>query len=560
MNNFSGNKHCPYRLKFVAILFLPFILFSICACTNTSDKLNRKVFRYNESKGITSLDPAFAKSQALFWAVGQLFNGLTQMDTDLRVQPCIARKWEVSADGRCYTFHLRTDVCFHNHPLFPRGKGRKVIASDFIYSFNRITNPKIASPGAWIFNLLDRNAANNFSGCKAINDSTLEIQLSKPFPAFPGLLTMCYCSVIPHEIADYYGEDFRNHPVGTGPFQFKLWKEGEKLVFVKNPNYFEQDENGKYLPYLDAIAITFISDKQSEFLEFVKGNLDFLQGVNAANKDELITHNGKLNAKYADRFTMLALPYLNTEYFGFQFDTAQSDAVKKVLSKKEIRQAINYGFDRTKLVAYLRNNLGTPATHGFIPPGMPSFTDTLMGYNYNPDKSRQLLAQAGYPNGKGLPEITLYTLGEYLDVAEFIQNQLAQVGITINIDVNTVAKYRQMMAAAKLSFFRATWIADYPDAENYLALFYSHNFCPSGPNYTHFHNAEYDKLYESSFREANDSIRFGIYRKLDQMIIDEAAIVPVFYDKVVYFCPKNIKSLKVNSMNLLMIKFLQKNN
>jgi oligopeptide transport system substrate-binding protein len=538
-----------------------FLVFTVFACNNKfPDQKNKTVFRYNESKGITSLDPAFTKPQNNIWPVAQLFNGLVQMDRCLNVKPCIAKSWKISNQAKTYTFFLRNDVYFHDHPVFKGGKGRKVVASDFVYSFHRITDPKIASPGAWVFNNLDKNVDNDFAGCKAINDTVLELYLKHPMPAFTGLLTMTYCSVVPHEIVGYYGEDFRSHPVGTGPFMFKLWKEDEKLVFVKNPHYFEKDSLGNTLPYLDAVDISFIKDKQSEFLEFVKGNIDFMSTIHASYKDELLTRSGKLNPKYSKRFYLLTQPYLNTEYLGFLCDTSLDVYKNSALRIKDVRKAFNYAFDRQKMVAYLRNNIGKPATSGFVPIGLPSFTDTLKGYTYQPDKARALLRKAGFPDGKGLPEITLYTGSDYLDIAEFIQNQVAEVGFSIKIDVVTKAKYLEMIASSRINFFRASWLGDYPDAENYLALFYSKNFCPKGPNYTHFSNATYDHLYEKSQNEPNDSIRYTYYRLMDQMIIDEAVVVPLFYDVVVRFVQKNISGFESNAMNLLMLKTVQKKN
>lgn len=537
------------RIKII-LFFLLMVFYS--SCYNETNVSNKNVFRYNESKGIASLDPAYAKSQVLIWPTNQLYNGLVQMDNQLNIKACIAKKWEINDFGKEYRFLLRNDVRFHNHILFENGQGRNVTAKDFEYSLNRIIDPKTASPGTWIFNNVSKN------GIKALNDSVLQIKLKRPFPAFLGLLTMQYCSVLPREIVEEFGVDFRNNPVGTGPFQFKIWKENEKLVLVKNPNYFEKDSLGNNLPYLDAISITFINDKQSEFLEFLNGKIDFISGLNAANKDELITKNGKLNPKYSDQIRMVNQPYLNTEYLGFLLDTAKVKIKDSPVLNKKIRQAINYGFDRNKMMKYLRNSIGTPATNGFIPKGLPSFSDEFVGYTYNPDKTRKLLIEAGFPNGVGLPSITLTTTSDYLDLCEYIQQELAQYGIDINIDVSTGAIFRDMVANSKINFFRGSWIADYPDAENYLTLFYSKNFSPFGPNYTHYFNAEYDKLYEKAMLAVNDSIRYSIYNKMNRLIIDDAVIVPLYYDEVIRFVNADITGFESNPMNLLNLKWVKK--
>ncbi len=534
-------------MKLVVFFFFLVIIFTGC---HTNRYPCKKIFRYNESKGISSLDPAFAKSQTNIWPVHQLFNGLIELDKNLNVKPCIATRWKISNDRLTYTFHLRQDVFFHHDTAFAHGT-RKVIAGDFVYSFNRIIDTKVSSPGSWIFNMVKQDTLNH--GFIATNDSTLKIFLKNPFSGFLGLLSMSYCSVIPKEAINFYGKNFRSHPVGTGPFRFKFWKEGEKLIFVRNENYFEKDSLGNSLPYLDAINISFIADKQSEFLEFLKGNIDFVSGINANNRNELLTRNGNLNPVYNGHFLLYSQPYLNTEYLGFLLDSSKINPTYNILLNKRIRQAINYGFDRKKMLKYLRNNVGTPANKGFIPCGLPGYGQTK-GFTYNPEKAKALLKEAGFPNGKDLPVIKLTTTSDYLDLCEFLQHELENVGIHLELEVNTGATFRDFVANSKLAFFRGSWIADYPDAENYLALFYSKNFSPGGPNYTHFFNPVYDSLYKKSLQVTTDSLRLNLYRKMDQMIIDNAVIVPLYYDRVIDFTQNNIVNFETNPLNLLELK------
>ncbi|MFW5658110.1 MAG: ABC transporter substrate-binding protein [Bacteroidota bacterium] len=535
-------------------LIVIFLLFSF-ACSNSGKEDTRTVFKYNESKGISSLDPAYARNQTIIWPVHQLFNGLLEMDEQLNIQPCIAKSWEILDSGRLYEFRLRDDVFFHDHEFFPDGKGRKANAHDAAYSLQRLRDPKIASPGAWIMN----NVTEGDSGIYAVNDSVLHIRLKKPFPAFTGILTMQYCSVLPADLVEYIGEDFRNNPVGTGPFMFKKWIEGEKLVLLKNPEYFQKDNSGERLPYLDAIAISFITDKQSEFMEFMKGNLDFLSGVHAVYKDELITRGGNLNPRYEGKIKMITLPYLNTEYLGILQDSTLPVMNDNPLLNKNVRKAINHGFDRAKMMAYLRNNLGSPANSGIIPKGLPVYQEKAgYGYSYSPDLSRKLLHEAGYDASAKVPLIKLTTTSDYLDLCEFIQHDLANVGIDIELEVATGATFRDMVANGKLAFFRASWIADYPDAENYLALFYSQNRSPGGPNYTRFRNARYDSLYRLSQVAGSDKIRTSCYQAMDSIITSEAVIIPLYYDVVVRFTWSNILNMKANPMNLLDLKQVRK--
>ena len=217
------------------IISLLLTVLAISSCQHGNDNSDKKIFKYNESAGIASLDPAFAKDQAMIWATSQLFNGLIQLDSNLNVRPCIAKSWNISNDGLTYTFHLRPDVYFHKSDCFADST-RCVVAADFVYSFNRILDEKVASPGRWIFSEVDYDGSQ--PAFFAPNDSTFIIRLRQPFSPFLGMLGMPYCFVVPHEVVEHYGTDFRQHPIGTGPFKFQLWKENTKLVMRKNPYYF----------------------------------------------------------------------------------------------------------------------------------------------------------------------------------------------------------------------------------------------------------------------------------------------------------------------------------
>ncbi len=534
------------QLPAIVIFFTLSVLLS-CTAENGSDTGALSVFRYNESKGITTLDPAYARNQTIIWPVSQIFNGLVQLDDSLKVRASIAHAWEVSEDGMTYTFHLRDDVSFHPSSIF-KDSTRMVVASDFVYSFDRILDPSIASPGVWIFDHLRKAVP-----FEVLDDTTLVISLEKPFPPFLSILAMPYCSVVPVEIGEHPDFDLAHHPLGTGPFKFKMWSADEKLILERNPAYFEKDSSGRSLPYLDGVSISFIKDKQSEFLEFLSGKIDFLSGVHPAYKDELLTRSGTLNPKYSDQLQLITQPYLNTEDLGIRLSRGKDDEVP-ALARKEVRQAINYGFDREKMMKYLRNNLGYPATAGMIPLGLSGHLPDTAGYRYDPDRARRLLERAGYPGGEGIGIIPLTTTSDYLDLCEFIQFELGKIGMKVEISVSTGASFRNMVANANLPFFRASWIADYADAENYLALFYSENHTPNGPNYTHFSSAAYDSLYLQAVACVDEEKRGLMYGEMDAIIIEEAPVVPLFYDMVVRFVPGHIKGFRPNPMNNLVLK------
>lgn len=537
-------RHFIQRTFYLSVSCIFFIL---CSCGIDSDmEKENLVFRYNEHANINTLDPAFARTLQDTWVANQLFNGLVQLDSNLNIIPCIAKKWNISEDGLDYEFTLRDDVYYHKHHLFGKDSTRKVVAEDFVYSFNRLRDPKVAAPGSWVL-----NKVNDF---EAINDSIFKISLTQPFPAFIGLLSMKYCSVVPKEIVDFYGNDFRSNPIGTGPFQFKRWEENIKLVFRKNPNYFEKDSLGNSLPYLEAISITFLPDKQSEFLQFVQGNLDFLNSLDASYKDELLTAEGNLRESYAHSINMIRGPYLNTEYLGFYLDSKTPE-----IQSELIRKAINYGFDRKKMMVYLRNGIGNPANGGFIPIGLAGYNETI-GFDYQPEKARTLIEQFKKETGITNPEITLTTTNNYLSFCEFIQHELEKLGLNINVDVMPEATLRTARSNGKVDMFRSSWVADYLDAENYLSIFYSKNFAPNGSNYFHFKNKEVDSLYNKAFTIINIEERKHFYTTIDSIAMQNAIMVPLYYDEVIRFTRKNVKNLGINPINLLDLKRVKKVN
>ena len=535
--------HQPYiQILNPVNLLLLLVCFTSCSSKPDVDR-SHLVFRYNEYGNITSLDPAFSRNLPNIWASTHLFNGLVQLNDNLEVIPDLAEQWTISPDGLVYEFKIREGIYFHQHNAFGEKKTRKVTASDFVYSLNRLLDPKLASPGSWVLQKMKH--------IQAKNDKQLTITLKEPYPPFLGLLSMRYCSVIPEEVANELGETFRKNPIGTGPFVFKNWEEDVKLVLRKNPLYFERDESGNPLPYLESIAITFVPDKQSEFMLFLQGKLDLLNALDNSYKDELLTQDGKLADKYKGKIYLQKGPYLNTEYLGFYLDSPSP-----VIQSPLIREAINIGFDRKKMMIYLRNNIGFQGNKGFIPKGLPGHQKNQVT-KYRPDRAAELVEI--FEKQTGLKaEISLATDANYIDLCEYLQRELQKIGITIKVDVMPPATLKQARSQGKLEMFRSNWIADYPDAENYLSLFYSKNFSPSGPNYTHYENPIFDSYYEKSFKINDVDQRSKLYQTMDSLAMSINPLIPLYYDQVVRFTQKEVEGLTLNPINILKLKKVRK--
>ncbi len=507
-----------------------------CADQNRN---NDQVFIYNQPNPITSLDPVFAKSQNNIWATNHLYSRLVELDESLMIKPSLAKAWSFSENNTKLTFNLREDVYFHENVCFGPSKTRKLIASDVVYSLNRLIDPKVSSPGSWLFN--DKKGKGDLFN--APNDSTLVIQLKDPFIPILGILTMQYCSVVPYEAVMYYGDDFRSNPVGSGPFVFKRWIESQALFLKKNEEYFDLDTTT-----VDYIKTTFIPDKQIAMYELLNGNIDFISGIESSYVNDLLDENGGLLTDLESKIRFVKTPYLNTEYLGIN----QLRAKGNILEKKELRQALNYAVDKETMLKTLRNGVGRPANQGFIPAGLPAYSQDINGYKYDVVKARRLLQQCGYDN----ETITITTNNEYLDICTYVSKQWEKIGIRSEIEVQESAILRDGMRKQKVDMFRASWIADYPDEESFLCVFYGNN--PAPPNYTRFSNGEFDSLYVDCLKEQDVDKRLEQLRKMDSIIIEEAPVIFLFYDESAVFLSQTIEGYQNNGLNLLNVDFSMK--
>jgi oligopeptide transport system substrate-binding protein len=539
----------------------------LASCGKGSEPVgNRSVFRMNLYAGLSTLDPAYASDQSAGWMCGQLFNGLLEFDSTLALKPALCRDWSVSDSGLTYTFHLRTDVWFHPSPLLGPDSTRRMVASDVTYSFTRICDPAVAAKGFWIFNgkvagvdAYRAGLSDRIAGFEAPDDSTFIIHMQSPFAPFPNLLAMAYASVVPHEVVEHYGKDFRSHPIGTGPFRFKSWNENVSLILLKNDNYFEWEGDTR-LPLLDAVHVRFIRERLSEFVELCQGRLDLVNGIDKTTKDEVFDPQGSIREKYRRQFQFHSSPQLNTEFIGILVDSTLPVAAGHPLTDVRVRRALNYAIDREALVTYVLNGNGFPAHAGMIPYGIGGYAyDSVAGFRYDPDRAAQLLAEAGFSGGKGMPPLTIHSVATYQGAMEFVQKSWERLGLTVQIDNMDGPTLREKASKGEINLWRAGWIADYPDAENYLGLFASAQIPPNGPNRMRYRDAAYDQLFAQAQTEPNDSIRLHQYLTLENRMLADAPVVLLYYDRILRIVSRDVTGLYTNATNMLYLKRVRKN-
>jgi oligopeptide transport system substrate-binding protein len=539
----------PRLIHIFSTVFCAILLSHCQQSTRSKGQADRTVLRMNIAAGLTSLDPAYAGTQANVWLCTQLYEGLVGLDAQLKVVPALAHSWQISPDGLTYTFHLKTRVRYHPDTCFGRLGTRKVRAQDFVYCFTRICDPATTSSGAWLFADVVQGADSfrkgltpALSGFRAKDDSTLFIRLVRPYAPFLTLLTMPYATVVAPEAIAYYGKALRQHPVGTGPFRFKSWRQGKSLILLRNEAYHVRG-----LPKLDALHFRFIPGKLTAFIEFTQGRLDFLEGLDVSFKDEILQADGQLQPAYRTRAQLLASPQLTTEYVGFRLDSLQSNPA---LRDARVRRALSLAIDRAKLVRYLYNTQADAANFGFVPLGLG--TDSLLRYPYDPALAAKLLAEAGYPEGRGIAPLVYTSSPSQQALSEFLQQSWQAIGLKVTIENLEGAAAREQIANGRASLWRANWVADYPDAENFFLLFGTQQFSPGGPNTTHYHSPLYDVTLAQFSASADHTHRPRLQSALEEQLAAHIPVIPLFYYRTIRLAQPNLHNLPQGLMPMLL--------
>ncbi|MBK8351001.1 MAG: ABC transporter substrate-binding protein [Saprospirales bacterium] len=520
-------------------------------------------FRYNEEEYFKSLYPLNITEVTAHRLLEQIYEGLVTFDdSTLAVIPALAERWTIDESKKIYTFYLRKGVFYHDDPCFPNGKGRELNAQDVKFCFDRLCYHNPAdNQGFWIFkdvvkgaseydSLTSKNIipATGVSGVRVLNDSTVEVELEKPYAVFLARLALIFGKIYPREAFDKYGADMREHCVGTGPFYLKINQDNQISYLARNPNYWKKDEFGNQLPYLDAIRVSYIKEKKNELLEFKKGNSDLVYKFPLEMIEEIMDNKHNLKPEY-QKFQLQFMPTMSLQYYGFQHQG-------KIFNNINVRKAFCYAYDREKLCEYTLKGSGFPAIYGVVPPGTGTYdSKQVKGFNFDPAKAQTYLAKAGFPKGKGFPKLTLELNSggsRNSQVAEAIKKMIEEtLGIEIELLMVPWAQHTETVETAKTDFYRLGWIADYPDAENFLNLFHS-KYVPDDINQKtyinsfRYKNKAFDMLFDNAIATVDEKERNILYAKADQQVIEDAVVLPNYYDidfrllqPYVRDCPQN---------------------
>lgn len=447
-----------------------------------------------------SLDPARTTDIYAYTVGNQLFDGLVQFDGHLNPIPAIAGFWEASLDGLTWTFYLRKGVRFHN--------GREVTADDFVYSFTRLLHPAIQSPVAGLFKNIRgaedflAGTAPQVEGLQALERYTLRIVLKEPYAPFLSILAMANTKVVPREEVEKLGEQFGLRPVGSGPFRFLYWERNQQIVLQAYDYYHE----GR--PFLDQLVFKIGKQDVESLSDFLKGALE--ESIVPITK----ARETRENPAYRP-YIRLTKPTLHLLYIGLNTQQAP-------FTNPKVRQAFNYAINREAIAREIRK-WGSIVAYGILPPGMPGYNPEPTGYYYNPRLAKQLLAEAGYPGGRGIPVLELWHASREESAPEELaayREYLAELGITV--EIHQAANWpalQERLEAGKAAMFRLSWHSDIADPDNFL---FPLLFSKSKTNRTFYHNPEVDRLLEQARRETDYLRRVDLYREVEGLALQDA--------------------------------------
>jgi len=550
-----------------------FILLFI-GCTKEKNYIERELNLISPEK-ILGFDPINASDQYSGNEVGKVYEGLFEFHPFKRPYELIPNLAEsmptVSPDGLTYNFKLKKGVLFHDSPAFKDGIKRELTADDVIFSIKRLADPKLQSKGWWLlddkivglnewrtkYSVLEvTNYDEPIEGLKKINEYEFEIKLKKQFPQFLYALAMPYSFIVAKEVVLFYGKEFLNYPVGTGPFVLSKFEQSNKIVYHKNPKFREKlypsegeegDEKsgllmdaGKRLPLVDRINVHVMIESQPKWQNFMKAKMDLIE-VKDASISQAINFKRELLSEHKSKGIRLFFnPQLDVTFFAFNHE----DSLFK--NNLKLRQAMSLAYNREEANKLFYENTAVKA-NGIIPPGLSGYRKEFKNnfVEYNVELAKKLLAEAGYPNGKGLPEITVQTRNESVarQQIELFAKSMDQIGIKIKVGMNTWPELINKVSKKQHQMYVMAWGADYPDAENFLSLLYCANSAP-GSNGSNYCNPVFDDMFKIASVLQDSPARTASYEKLNELVSKEVPWILGFHRNEIFLTQPWIKNYK----------------
>lgn len=553
--------------SFIYVLALATIFFS-CGDGSDTDSANKNKavggvqyggnFRFMSSEKVSGLFPLSITDVYANRISSQIFQGLLKIDPNgTKVLPCLAESFEISEDSKTFTFKIRKGVYFQDSDCFSDGKGREVTAHDFKYSLDMACSSNELNKMGWLLTnkivggaeheekTKNGGESEGVFGIQVADNYTLKITLEKPFSGFDKLITHSALGVFPKEAFEKYGDKIGDHPVGTGAFILDVLNE-DKVILKRNNNYWEKDNFGNQMPFLDSVTMTYATDKKDELLSFRQEKIDLVLDIPVDEIENVLGNfeDAKSNVKHkVDSKSSMSI-----QYYAFAHESG-------AFKDKRVRKAFNLALDRTALVESWLKGEGWPALNGFVP-SMENYPyETVKGYTYNLTEAKKLMKEAGFANGNGFPTIDLYLNTKegtgVFKLAEGVAFSLKQnLGVDVNIKLVTLKEREDAIKAGNAIFWRTGWVADYPDPENFLNLFYGGNISEGDVNVNPFkyNNPEFDALFEKALGEIDVEKRMQMMAQCDQLVIDDAVVMPLLTDDFITMINLKVRKFQSNEM------------
>lgn len=521
-------------------------------------------FKFMSSEKISTFFPTYTADLYSARVIQQIYEPLLSIDPQsLNVVPNIAESYEVSDDAQTYTFKIRKGVFFHDDDCFG-GKGRELTANDVKFTLDYACT---GAPENQIYYLLVnriKGAKEHFestkngqikkggvSGIEAVDKNTLRITLKEPFIGFEKILTHLSLGIFPEEVFDAYKGKLNDHPIGTGPFMLAS-KNDSKVVLRRNTKYWQKDEFGNKLPFIDTITVTYSDNKKSELLAFQKGEIDLVLEIPVEEVDNIFgtLEEAKTNIRHkVDSEQSFSINYL------------AMDVINSEFKDTKVRKAFNMAINRDDIIESWLEGEGWAANHGFVPSMKNYPIEKVKGHEFNPDAAKALMKQAGFPNGTGFPVIDFYVnTKEGSTIHKMCQAVAAQIKTNLNVNLNIVlCSYKEREEAikqGKAKLWRTGWVADYPDPENFLAMFYGGNIADGSNmmNVFKYKNEQYDALFEKALTEKDPQKRMDLLVQCDQIIVDDAVVMPIFTDDHIVIMNARVRNFEANPMESLNLR------
>ena len=503
------------RIFWTVVSFFCLVVQGACSTADSPGSLpgedgSPALFRFRIPADPPSLDPIHSADLVSQTVVNNIFDPLLRLDPATgKLVPAVASRWEIEENGLVFRFFLKKDIRFHN--------GRRLVAADVRYSFERLLAPSSASERPWI--LLPLKGAQAFNngqaarveGIRTEGDSVVLLRLQEPYAPFLVQLSMAGAGICPREEIERGGDAaFGQKPVGSGPFRFVEWQHDNRIVLESFESYSAGPRPG-----LERLIFDVVPNISVALEKYRAGELDLL--------DQLPPGHVELARKRLGG-QLHIWPGLSVRYLGFNLTRAPFKGNRK------LRQAFNYALNKQAITRVLGEGVDV-VSRGAVPPALDGHNSGLDGYPWDPDRARQLLAEAGYPNGRGLGEITLLYNNDPVDrrICEFTQACLAELGVKLRLKSLEWAAFLAAVRAGESEIFRGSWVGDFPDAHNFLyTLFHSANWGDAG-NYTRFANPQVDSLLTLAARSVDQARRAALYREVEQVISFEAPWIFLFH-------------------------------